>query len=111
MLLSDDDRRAVAALCGGSMVLRDLLAGFPNLDECDDIKCDPNLPLAERIVAFADKLKSYLRSMASEIEEFGPGVDAERLRSEAVGIGMTLRDLATYCPDLFGSLAQNRGRN
>lgn len=82
-------RRALSGLFGGLDVPEGLLGLDHPLDRS-------GLPTPnERPDALIHKLEDYIKNMAAELEELGPG-EGPRLKSEASGLLIALRELRLY---------------
>ncbi|MBX7247290.1 MAG: hypothetical protein K1X53_17480 [Candidatus Sumerlaeaceae bacterium] len=92
---------AIRKLCPDSMVARTVLGeDDPRLEhlkkEPGDLTSDPRVRLQQVV----SELLGYVETMAAELDEFPEGPDQERLRSEAVGILLAVREIYRAIPDL-----------
>ena len=100
MKLTSDEAAAIRKLCRDSYVARDILGDIPRDLPPDSYPPDdnPRMDYRERLRAYTAKLRSYIVTMAAELDELPD--DASRLGSEAVGILLALRDLDHHFPEL-----------
>lgn len=100
MTFTPEETTAIRRLCPDSSVARvapgDVSPGMP--PEWNVAGGDPDADYRDRLQAYTARLRGYLVTMAAELDELPD--DAPRLRSEAVGILLALRDVERQFPEL-----------
>jgi hypothetical protein len=99
MNFTPEETAAIQKLCSDSSVAREALGENTREMPPDWYVADgsPNADYRHRLHAYTSRLRGYLVSMAAELDELPE--DAPRLRSEAVGILLALRDVEHQFPE------------
>lgn len=89
-------RSAIQQLFEDEHVAYTMLGQLSPLSE-REIECPPDADASQRARALCKKLESYIELKAEELDELPD--DHLRLRSEAVGLLLALREIQTHFPD------------
>lgn len=98
--ISANLRSAIQALFDDESIALGLLGEGVALSQ-QDVTCNPQMKPAQRLQLLCNKIESFIMQMANELSELGPD-ELPRLRAEATGMLVVLRELQSHFPEVIG---------